>query len=257
LLASEQVFAQDYWLLTSERFTECETMSKKQDRLNERLKAARKAEQKKNRAARNNATKAKQLKPKPGKLPDKRVMDAIADSLHDAVTSVFDELENAGANMQAATANATMKGRCLYYAAAGQYVAAEFVGREYWVQVGSLGVMTDDQNMVKIDAANGGVEARRFHMWLGSDDGRFVEHVDFTSRFFKDWARAVGANWERDDLPTYLWGKTTDIRQQHGVYYQTEISQEPDADRQIKTNQDTIDRIVERAIAIARKRLLG
>src|SRR5947208_3649897 len=83
------------------------------------------------------------------------------------------------------------------------------------------------ENMVKFDAANGGIEARRCHMWLGADDGGLVDYVDFTSRFFKQWAIDSGAKWERDDLRDYLWGKQKDHREQHGVYYQVEITEEP------------------------------
>lgn len=183
-------------------------------------------------------------------------MEAIADAVHEAVTNVFAEMEAAGQNLQAQTASAKIKGRCLYYAAAGQYVTSIILGRDYCVQVGSLGVKTDADNMIKIDAANGGVAARRFHMWLAADDGGFVEYVDFTARFFKEWANEVGAKWDRDDLPPYVWGKQKDIAEQHGVLYKVEIDEEPEADQLVKANEAVVDRIVNQATTIARKRLL-
>lgn len=212
--------------------------------------------QSKNHAEKTNAANAEQLKPKYGELPDEFVMDAIADSLHAAVNNVFDELEQAGADTRPATQDASIKGQCLYYAAAGQYVASLILGRDYCVQVGSLGVMLDGESMLKIDAAIDGVAARRFHMWLGADDGGLVEHVDFTSRFFKEWALQAGAKWEREDLPAYLWGNQKEIREQHGVSFQYEIDQEAEADKLITANEAVVDRIVEQAISIAKKRLL-
>jgi hypothetical protein len=73
-------------------------MGKKRKPAEELLKAVRKREQQKqkNPQPRSNAEKAKQLQPKLGELPAKHVMDAIAESDHDAVTSVFDDLEKAG-----------------------------------------------------------------------------------------------------------------------------------------------------------------
>jgi len=230
-------------------------MGRGSDRQRRRAQAARKAEKK--RVARKNAPSPHRFKPQFGELPDPLVMEAIAESLHAAVTNVFDELEKAGVDTGPLTQNAKIKGRCLYYAAAGQYVASTILGRDYWVQVGSLGITTTSDTMVKIDAANGGVAARRFHMWLGADDGGLVEFVDFTSRFFKDWAFESGSKWEREDLPAYIWGRQKDLRELHGVYYQHEIAEEPEADRFITANQEIIARIVEQATTIARKRLLG
>jgi hypothetical protein len=232
-------------------------MGQKRDQRKRAKEAARRTEQhKKNRESKTNVTKAEQLKPKLGELPAKHVMDAIADSVHAAVTSVFDDMEKAGAVPPPATPGAKIQGRCMYYAAAGQWVASVITGRDYCVQVGSLGVMTDGENMVKFDAANGGVAARRFHMWMGADDGGLVDYVDFTSRFFKEWATDSGAKWERDDLPDYLWGKQKDIREQHNVYYQIEESEEADADKMIEANKEVIDLIVQRAVKIAQKTLL-
>ena len=236
-------------------------MVKRRDRKKGEKKAARKRELRKSRVAKTNTntntTNAEKLKPKFGELPNQFVMDAIADSLHAAVNNVFDELEREGADTGPATQNSKMMGRCLYYAAAGQFVASVILGRDYCVQVGSLGVTTGGENMVKIDAANGGVAARRFHMWLGADDGGLVEYVDFTSRFFQEWTLAAGATWEREDLPSYVWGIQKDIRERHGIYYQIEIDEEPEADKQINANKAVIDRIVEQAIKIAKKKLLG
>lgn len=195
------------------------------------------------------------FKPKYGQLPDKQVMDVIAESLHEAVTTVFDELEQAGVDTGTATHNAKIKGRCLYYAGAGQHVAERILGRQYWVQVGSLGVSTDSEKMFKIDAANGGVAARRFHMWFGTDEGGVPEFVDFTSRFFKEWASDSGINWERDGLPDYLWGSQIDFAEKHGVYYKLEPAEEAEADKQIQVNQKILDVIEERAVALAIKRL--
>lgn len=232
-------------------------MSSDRDKRKRAEKAARATQQqKKNREANLKATAAEALKPKVGALPDKRVMDAIAESVHIAVTDVIDEIERSG-GAQPLTPNAKFKGRCFYYAAAGQYIASVILGRDYCVQVGSLGVETGNGMMVKIDAANGGVAARRFHMWLAADDAGFNEYVDFTSRFFKSWATETDAKWERDDLPPYLWGKLNDITEQHGVHYKYERSEESETNRMARANEKIVDAIAEKAIAIARKRLLG
>lgn len=233
-------------------------MGQKRDQRKRAKEAAKKTEQhKKNQEAKINSTPGPKFKPKTGELPAKHVMDAIADSVHEAVTRVFDELERAGANTLTTTPNANMKGRCLYYAAAGQYIATAVLGRDYCVQVGSLGCNTDDENMFKIDAANGGVAARRFHMWIRTDDGGFPEYVDFTARFFKDWAVDSGMTWERADMPPYLWGRPEDIREYQGVQFQYEISEEAEADKMVDVSQDLIMRIVDKASAIAERRLMG
>jgi hypothetical protein len=233
-------------------------MSKKREQKVRAEKVAREREkQKKNREANVKAEAAVQMKPKKGELPSKLAMDAIADAVHTAVTNVFDEIEATGGNTQPLTPSAKIKGRCLYYAAVGQWVASAILGRDYCVQVGSLMVKTGDESMLKIDAAGGGVAARRFHMWMAADDGGFIEFVDFTSRFFKDWAGEVGAKWERDDLPPYVWGRQKDISDQQGVFYQYEIGGEKEADKMVKANDALVHRIVEQAVTIARKRLLG
>ena len=230
-------------------------MGKGADRQKKRAQEAKKAE--KRREQRKSATGSQRFFPKHGQLPDKSVMDVIAESLHTAVTEVFDEIEKAGADTRPMTENAKIRGRCLYYAAAGQYIATTFLGRDYRVQVGSLGVTTADDLMLTIDAAQDGIANRRFHMWLGADDGGFIEFVDFTSRFFKGWADETGAKWEREDLPPYVWGSQKDIREKHGVFYKHEIAEEPEAEKLINANEKIIDAIVKRAQAIASKKLFG
>ena len=232
-------------------------MGQKRDLKKRAKEAAKRTEQhKKNREAKIKPTVTAPFKPKPGQLPDKHVMDAIAESLHEAVTSVFDDLERSGANTKATRPDATLKGRCLYYSAAGQYVAEEFVGRVYWVQIGSLVFKTDSEHTATIDATKGGVEGRNFHMWLGTDDGGIEERIDFTSQYFKEWAEKSGATWDREELPSYIWGEKTEIMERLGVRFEPVISTEAEADRQIQANEPIIDLIVERAKAIARKRLL-
>jgi hypothetical protein len=231
-------------------------VSKDRDKRKRAEKAARATEQqRKNREANIKARATEVMKPKIGMTPSKAIMDAVADSMYEAVTSVFSEIEKAGLDTGTQTPAAKMKGLCMYYAAAGQYVADAIVGREYFVQVGSLGIEVGNGMMMKIDAADGGVAARRFHMWLAADTGAGLEYVDFTSRYFKEWSVASGSTWERGDVPNYLWGKQKDIREQHGVHYQIEISAEPDADKAVTANDAIIEEIRKRATALAKKRL--
>jgi hypothetical protein len=190
----------------------------------------------------------------PGELPEKFIKDVIAEAMHASVNSVFKEIEDAGLAPPPVNPHAKMMGRCLYYAGAGQYLATKLLKRDYCVVAGSLTVQTGPETAMKIDAANGGIERRSFHMWLAADDGGIIDYIDFTSGFYKDWAQQSKCAWERDDVPSYIWGTAKEIHQ-HQVHLKDEPSEDAAGNRVIEENEKVIALIVKRATEWAANRL--
>lgn len=119
-------------------------------------------------------------------------------------------------------------GHCLLYAVAGAVLAKEVLGRDYFVQAGSLSLLADPPDgAIMIDASGGGVERGEYHCWLAHPDPE-RELVDFASRHFKHYVedmltieQAHGPlliladeqnriTWNRPDPEPYIW---TDGRQ--------------------------------------------
>jgi hypothetical protein len=100
---------------------------------------------------------------------------------------------------------------CLGYAWAGFILLQELGIAKSAVNVGSLYVEAGcdalgpyGYHMLATDPATRGIE---FHAWnvVELASGQYIG-IDFSARHYKAWAKRLGIEWQRKDLPLYLWG---------------------------------------------------
>jgi hypothetical protein len=88
----------------------------------------------------------------------------------------------------------------------GCFLLRHLTGVNYLPVAGSIGIIGGGEPF-GIEAHVENVQAHKYYVWIEADGGDHgVERVDFTSRYWSNWAAEQAVRWTAGPPPPFVWG---------------------------------------------------